>query len=133
MIDRLDPPAVWLHVPKGKPGPKVRTATQVPLWANGMLSIPSAAYDALGVFERVHLFVAEDRPGYLWIVPAEDDNEDAYRLTKHKSSDYARTLTATDLPERLRLDPDLDVVRGDWKIFDDQVVIVFPVLEEDDA
>jgi hypothetical protein len=125
----VTPPREWVPVPKGRPGPRRSTATPITLWAGGMLLLPSAACDALGDFERVHLLVSTDRPGYLWLVPAADDDDEAYRLSK-STAGYSRRLTATDLPERLGVDPDQDIVRGDWMIEAfDQIVVRFPVLE----
>ena len=129
-VPAADAPREWAPVPKGRPGPRVNTATPVSLWSTGLLVIPSAAYDALGVFERVHLYTATDQPGYLWLVPAEDDDDDAFALSK-PTTGYSRRVTAVELPERLGVDPDLDVVRGDWLISEfDQLVVQFPVRED---
>jgi hypothetical protein len=118
-------PLVWSPFPKLRPGRPANTAWPVVLGSNGSLSIPTAACDALGLFERVHLFVAENRPGMLWLCPAHDDDDDAYRLTRPTRGEGGRRLTATDLPERLGVNPDLDVVRGSWTIADEKVVVVF--------
>jgi len=120
-------PLTWAPFPKRRPGRPANTASHVLLLATGQLDLPTAVCDALGLWDRVHLFVATDQPGYLWLCPAFDDDADAYRLSLPTHGGGTRRVTAADLPERLGVDPDADIVRGDWLVMDDRIVVVFPV------
>lgn len=119
----------WQPLPKhhNRHSRAVWTGAQVSAYFTGAITLPTALVDALGRPDRVHLF--SDGAGELWICPAADDDQSAYRIgpTKREGPTNRRQLTTAGLYDRLGFTDEVDPIRGDWTVEDDRVIVRFSV------